>query len=274
MYAREILYAIELVFWLPALCVAIYVTNKHGWGKSLGWISLVILSIFRLIGATTGIVAIYEPSTGVIEASVIANGVGLISLVVALRGLISRVNMNMYEHKIMTPLRSKILHLPVIAAIVLSITGAIGITGSHPSEAKLHFQIAIGLLTGVYLVVIFITLWTAHYKRFVLDREQTLLRASLISIPFISIRLLYSWLSAFLPDSYPFSMMAEDDTAVIIRALMQVLEECVVTGMFLGAGLTVAAPPKKAPKSASSGHDEGAVEAAFDKIVEAVHYRH
>lgn len=273
MFAREILYAIELVFWLPALFVSIYVTRKHGWSKQLGWISLTILSIFRLIGATTGIVAIYKPSTGLIETSIITNSVGLISLIVALRGLISRVNMNMYEHKIITTKRSRLLHLPVIAAIVLSILGAVGMTGSQPSKAKMFVQIAIGLLTGVYLIVIFITFWSAHYKTFVLDREQALLRASLISIPFISVRLLYSWLAAFLPASYPFSMMSEDVVAVIIRALMQVLEECVVTGMFLGAGLTVAAPPKTEPKSLGIGHEESAVETAFDKIVEAVHHR-
>lgn len=96
MHSREILFIIELIFWPPTLGVALYVAYKQGFSRQLGWFSLCLLGVFRILGAATGIAAIMNPdNAGVIETSMICSSVGLISLVGALTGLIFRVLTNL-----------------------------------------------------------------------------------------------------------------------------------------------------------------------------------
>jgi len=44
--------------------VSIFVVYKHGAGKRLGWRFLVLISLFRVIGAICAIVSVHDPSSG------------------------------------------------------------------------------------------------------------------------------------------------------------------------------------------------------------------
>jgi hypothetical protein len=276
MYAREGLFIAELVLWVPLLFFSSFVTFKHGLSRQMGWFSLTLLSLFRIIGAITGIIAIHNPSEGVIEAAFICASVGLISLIGALSGIMLRVNMNMQAHSIITAQAAKIIHMPSLAALIMSIIAGTEIGNGRPSDleqAHEFFKISIGLITLTYLVIVAVTLHTARYKQDVLACEHIFVKVGLISIPIVAIRLVYAWLGAFLSASSVFDMAKESTGAVLVRAFMQVLEEVVVTVMFLWAGLKVentTAPSRTALRGNRRPH---LLESAFDAVAGRVHYR-
>ncbi|KAJ9659859.1 hypothetical protein H2198_002928 [Neophaeococcomyces mojaviensis] len=277
MYSREVLYIIELVYWVPASVVSCYVTFKHGFSRQMGWFNLTMLSLFRIIGAVTGLIAISHPSEGVIETSFICASVGLMALIGALSGIMLRVNMNMYENSIITPERAKSLHLPTVAAMILSIVAGSEIGNDRPSDvaqALLFFKISIALVTAVYIVVAFVTVYTARKRCFVLQSEQLLVKIAVVSIPFISVRLIYSWLASWLPMNSLFFMMNQGATATVVRAIMALCPEFIVASMFLWAGVMV--DEKSAPTRAAirAGLKDGAIEVATAKIVEIIAHKH
>ena len=100
MHSREILFIIELIYWIPALVVSLYVLHRQGLGRHLGWQALTVLALFRLIGAATGIASVSSPTEGLIECSITCASMCLITFVAALTGIVLRVNMSMIEHGI------------------------------------------------------------------------------------------------------------------------------------------------------------------------------
>lgn len=91
MQNREVLDIIDLIYYFPAFGLAIWICIKHGLGRQLGWIYLVILSLMRIIAGATGIANANNPSSGLTEASAIAYSVGLAPLILALMGMLKRV---------------------------------------------------------------------------------------------------------------------------------------------------------------------------------------
>jgi hypothetical protein len=273
MQSREVLYIIELIYWVPASIVSGYVMFKHGFSKQMGWYSLTLLSIFRIIGAITGILVIGHPSEGLYETTFICASVGLMALIGALSGIMLRVNMNMSEHKIITPQRVKIIHMPTLAATILSICAGTDIGNGRPrdvAQAILFFKIATGIITAVYLVVVLVTIHTVKYKRFALNSEQLFIKMAVCSIPLITVRLVFAWLSHWMPIGSLFWMMSGGITPTIIRAFMSVLEEFIVVSMFLYAGLVTENDSAPTRAAIRTGQKDALFEIATEKIVGVV----
>jgi hypothetical protein len=82
---------VEIIYYTPAFFLSIWVTWRHGFGRQLGWIFLTTLALIRIVGSATGIAATSDPSTGLIECSVILSSVGLTPLLLAMLGMLKRV---------------------------------------------------------------------------------------------------------------------------------------------------------------------------------------
>lgn len=260
MQAREILFIIEIIFWVPTLAVAIYVCARQGFHKQLGWLSLVILGLFRIIGASTGIASIYDPTTGLIETTVISESVGLISLVGALTGLTFRVQNNLPPtHSLLGPIPARIIHIATIAALILSIlAGSDFASTNSPSDIRQghrFVKIAVGLLSGVFVCVGGIALFTRakQLRHITAPGEPRLLLVTNLALPFIAVRLIYAWLGACLSNNSAFSLFSNTNGAVLARALMQIAMELAVAWIFLWAGCTV----PKSERSHRPQHDLG-----------------
>lgn len=81
----------ELVFYTPALFLAIIVTSRHGFGKQSGWVYLALLALIRVVGSILELVVMSKASVGLVVAATILSGIGLSPLLLAMLGLLQRV---------------------------------------------------------------------------------------------------------------------------------------------------------------------------------------
>lgn len=80
----------ELVVYFPALIIATIVCIRHGFGRSSGWVFTMFLCLVRLIGACCQLGTYQSQSTGLLEATVILESIGISPLLLATLGLLSR----------------------------------------------------------------------------------------------------------------------------------------------------------------------------------------
>jgi len=82
-----------LAFYVIGLPVAIFVCLRHGFGRQLGWLYLILLPVARIIGASLQIAAenVTPVSVGLFTGAAIMNSIGLVPLLLCLMGLLKRV---------------------------------------------------------------------------------------------------------------------------------------------------------------------------------------
>ena len=88
---REGISVLVLIAYLVAFFVGAWLSLNHGFRKSAGWIYLVILSIVRIIGSSTELATISNPTKDLYVTSAVCFSIGLGPLVLVSLGLLSRV---------------------------------------------------------------------------------------------------------------------------------------------------------------------------------------
>lgn len=82
----------EVVYYAPALPLALYVAYKHGFSRSSGWIFLTVFCIIRIVGAGAQLATIGNPSNDTpYTIALICTVLGLSPLLLSTLGLLSRV---------------------------------------------------------------------------------------------------------------------------------------------------------------------------------------
>jgi hypothetical protein len=249
--SRTILNIVELVYYGPALLLALWIINKHGMGRQSGWIYLAILAVVRIVGAATGIAANSNPSQGLIETSDIAYSVGLSPLFLAWLGVIKRVNEGMHVHSI-PPRLINLVHLPIIAGLILGIIGGMKLFDTNPASVNTgitYTKIAIILFILTLIALAAITAFTLMRIRHVMDGEKRLVFACLAVIPFLLVRIIYSIIVDFDRSSTIFSFLSTRTAAVVVQGVMSVAMEFIVVLIFLTAGFVTPAIPRSMVQS-------------------------
>ena len=89
---REDISIAEVVVYIPLALVALYVSFRHGFIKSLGWIYLVIFCTLRTAGGIFGILSAKHPTNrNDATWSAILGSIGLSPLLLCSLGLLARV---------------------------------------------------------------------------------------------------------------------------------------------------------------------------------------
>jgi hypothetical protein len=91
MHSRDVVSVVELLFFIPTAILAIITCCKHGFNRSSGWIYTLILCIVRIIGATCQFLSHSNHSSGLIQATIIIDSIGLSPLLLATLGMLSRL---------------------------------------------------------------------------------------------------------------------------------------------------------------------------------------
>lgn len=243
---REDLDIVQLVYYGTATPLIAIVLYRHGFGRQLGWFYLAILSLLRIIGSATGIASAQNPTQGLIEASLICSSVGLSPLLLALLGVLARLNEGM-KGKGVSKILERLIHVPIIVGLILAIVAGTKEFSSDASERNSGYtllKVAVLLFLAGVLAIALVAFETFRHRRFILDGEMRLLTVSILSLPFLLVRVVYSIICAFSQGSNTFSIISDTNRAVIVQALMSVLMEFVVVAMLVAAGLTVKYFPK------------------------------
>ena len=80
----------ELIIYFPAIVIAAIVCSRHGFGRSSGWIFVLILCLVRIIGACCQLATYHSETKGLLEAVIILDSIGISPLLLATLGLLSR----------------------------------------------------------------------------------------------------------------------------------------------------------------------------------------
>lgn len=254
--AFEILDIVELIFFVPALLASGYVVYKHGHGRRLGWRFLVMICLFRLIGAICSLISVHHPSSGLTIAYDVMNSFGLSAVIYTALGLLNRVDEGMTPYGLPRHI-FRLLSLPGLAGLILSIIGSTNIFNNDPSDVSTGFKeikAAMILFLVVFVADILITAKCFLGIRHIREGERRLLFATATAIPFMAVRMTYSLLCVFAQDPKWFSAWSLQWTAILVHGIMGVLMEAIVVVIFLFAGLTTTAATNKVIDEGQEGH--------------------
>jgi hypothetical protein len=89
---RHGIYILELIVYLPALFMALWMAWHHGFGRSSGWLFFIVFSLIRVIGSGTYLATIANPTdTNLYTTWAVCNSIALSPLTLSMIYLLSRV---------------------------------------------------------------------------------------------------------------------------------------------------------------------------------------
>jgi uncharacterized membrane protein (DUF485 family) len=135
-----------------------------------------------------------------------------------------------------------LLQLPAIVGLILGILGGMKFFNKNPdtqSEGHTFQKAAVILYLILLIVLIAINALTFVHSQHIIPRENRLAIATGLSIPFLCVRIIYSMIVVFNPNSSIFGIQSRSKTATIVQALMAILMEFIVVAIYLVAGFTV-----------------------------------
>jgi len=208
MQDEEIIGIIYIPIFLIYLVLAVYGGIRHGIRKG-AWIPSIIISLLRVVGGGLTIAVYTEtnPSTNLIYAAYALQSIG----VALLNGGFIRLLQLFYGDQLKQSLR---------LAQLLNLVGLImGIVGSTQQDF-LYLKIAAALYTASYLFGLIVL--AAGYR----SVDRLWYGIALVS-PFLSVRIAYSWYSAF---NFTFT------PNFVIHLVLGLIMEAIIVGLFITIG--------------------------------------
>ncbi|KAI0395358.1 hypothetical protein F5Y17DRAFT_204816 [Xylariaceae sp. FL0594] len=248
----------QVVLYVPALAVAIFLCVKHGFGRSAGWLYLVIFSLSRILGASLQLATIADPGNlSLYFGSLTLQNIGISPLTLTLLALVNRVlasieNRSGSSGTIVNP---RVLRLGQIVVLVGLILTSIGGSNSGTGYASTGVyavsaltQAGLGLTIAGFALVVLATavIVLGGHVSSVEDGEKRVVLAVALSAPFLLVRILYSAIGVYgygannNKSLSAFSPFAGD---VNVLLGMAVIEEIIVVFVIEAVGLTLKVRP-------------------------------
>ncbi|CAI7617298.1 unnamed protein product [Penicillium glandicola] len=269
---RHAVSILEIIVYSPTLFLSIWITFRHGFSQSTGWLYFIIFCLARIVGSACHLATIQNPDNiGLYITWAVCTSLGLSPLLLACIGLLSWAN-DPTMRKTAEPFNPVIFRLagiPTITAAILSIIGTTassnisnGLVKQQTKLGLVFYLIAWIIVGGLFLIIL------QRTKR-IENGENRLLLAVGISLPLIFVRLMYSYIYAFGHKS-EFNMITGD---VTIQLVMSVLAEMVAVLVCLGIGLTLQVRPaaKYTQQRNSSNQHDDELELANDHLQGETH---
>ncbi|KAF2724208.1 hypothetical protein K431DRAFT_282056 [Polychaeton citri CBS 116435] len=243
-----------LVFYCPALVLSSFIIFKHGLKRQLGWFYLVLLSLLRVIGSSTSIYMAVnnDYSSGLVETSIITSAVGTAPLISALLGFQNRVHDGMEPHGV-SPSAFRMIQLLVLPGIILSIVGGTKLDDTDASDVHTGLDCLKAssiIFLVLYLVLAVICCYAIMRVRWVRDEEKPLMRACVLSLPFLLVRIVHTVCAGF---SQPGDFFYFGNANVWAEAFMMFAMEAICVSLYAFAGLKT---PKMEEKQLLEGDYE------------------
>ncbi len=232
----------EIVVYIPCLAVAVFLCIRHGFGRSSGWMFLIIFCLARIIGPCMQLATISSPdNTDLYIGSSILQNVGLSPLQLAAIGLLSRLleNINKSTQTFFSTRMLKAIELVVIVAFILAIVGGVNAGDTFSSTGKYQpgslSKAGTIIFIVSYLAIVAATAMISFSVSHAEKGEKRILTAVAISLPFLLVRLVYSIFSTF-SHNPKFNVLIGSPTILLCVAL---IEELIVVLTYEITGLTL-----------------------------------
>lgn len=232
----------QLVVFVFFFFAGIYLCLKHGWGRSAGFLYVVIFSLARIIGDAMLLATLSAPTnTSLFVGWAVLNGIGLTILILVSLGLLTRLfdSLGRTGHPV-KPIFQRIIQLLMLVSLVLQIVGGTEanytITGSgykinYPAISKA----AMGITIFVTVLVILEAFFLFNNQAYIAAGEHRLLWGVIVAFPFIIVRLAYSCLIIF----------ADRTAGVWLNLGMSVIMEMLAVLIYIAVGVMTDKVAKK-----------------------------
>ncbi|KAI0901859.1 hypothetical protein F4806DRAFT_444785 [Annulohypoxylon nitens] len=228
----------QIIIYTPALFIAVWLSFKHGFGRSAGWLYLIIFSLARIVGAAMQLATIADPTNlSLWTGAATLQNVGVSPLIMLQLGLLGRA-LGSIRKSTTSLVTEKRLRLVQVLALVGLILGIVGGTQSYTStgyQVSDLSQAGTGVTIASFVLLVLSTAAVAMQLSYIEDGEKRLVLAVGLSLPFILVRLAYSGESVFgnNPDFNPLT------ANVNIYLGMAVIMEMFVIAIVEAIGLTL-----------------------------------
>ncbi|KAI0449522.1 hypothetical protein F5B21DRAFT_45713 [Xylaria acuta] len=244
---HNIISIVQILFFVPSLAIATLLCVRHGFGRNAGWLLLVVFSLARLIGAALQLATITQPQNGSLLIGVVTlQGVGLSNFIVMLLAMLNRA-LESIEKARSTVISPRILRLVQLLVLVSLILGAVGGPSSGTSYAKTGVyqvstlsQAGAALTIAGFVLLVFATAVIGLNASHAEPGEKRIVLAVALSLPFLFVRVLYSAIGTFQPNS-PFSLLRG---SIYVFLGTAVIEEIIIVLIIESMGLTLQVRPK------------------------------
>ena len=256
----------EIAVYSPALVIAAYLAIRHGFGRSSGWLYLIIFALARIIGAAMQLATLASPSNiSLYTGYAILQNIGLSPLMLATLGLLSRLlsNINRTHHTLINTQFLKFIQLIVTVALILGIVGGINASSDFSKTGKYVpgtlSKAGTALFILAYVIIAASTILISFSASHASHGERRILFAVAAALPFLLVRLVYSAMST-IANNKDFNLISGSVTIVLCVAL---IEEFIIVILFEGVGLTLSKIPKDdIPEGAAIVRDANGVDYA------------
>jgi uncharacterized membrane protein (DUF485 family) len=257
---RGILDVVNLAFYAPVLPISLFIVVRQGFSRKAGWIYLVVLSILRIIGALTGLIAINNPTQSLIECSTITYGIGVTPLLLAFLGILQRVNDAMSMPKLSTRM-FHVMNIPIMIGLVFSILGGLDEFNANVDTQNTgirYLKIATTIYAVMLLILSGIAVLLVMSSVSVKASDKKLLFIAIVSLPFFGVRVSYSVLTSFDRNSVYFKSNSNSTQAVVAQAIMSVAMEFIIMTLYIVGGFSIikTASQVQLQKTMSAGSDQ------------------
>jgi hypothetical protein len=263
--SRNILSIIQCAFYAPTTVLSLFLCIRHccrGEKAQIAWVFFYMYCHVRVAEAALGLATITYPSAAIYGTSILFSLIGVPILLLTTYGLLRRVYMNLAK-SYPTGIKAwyfALLQLPFQGAIPLTARGASNSTVDLSDNGVFTPQILtkLGVMLCVVGFVVMVVLNLAIFRRQELagPSEQKLLYAVTLTLPFLTVRLIYTILTTFMNDG----LFQGADGNVLVIGLMVLLPEILVSVVYMVAGFALPRMEKdkrKGKKKCSRGKKRG-----------------
>lgn len=232
----------ELVVYIPALFVAIWLAVKHGFRRNSGWLYLILFSLARIIGPCMQLATISNPtSISLYTGSAILNTIGVSPIELASLGLLSRLLDSIHKsyNTFLHPRMLQLVQIIIIVGLILGIVGGIDAGNKFQDTGVYHPEtlnkVGTSLLIVSYGLIVIFTILISFFVKHAEAGEKRLFLAVALALPFLGVRLVYSGLSTFSTNP-KYNILTGVVTIFLCVAL---IEEFIIVVIFEVVGLTL-----------------------------------
>lgn len=260
-----------LVVYLPCLAIAALLTWRHGFGRSSGWLYLIIFALIRIIGACFELATINDPGnlSLYIGYSILQN-VGLSPLELTGLGLLSRVisSINRNTNIFLQPRHMKAIQMVVTVGLILGIVGGVSSSNDYVKNGEKIIpgtlsKAGLALFIASFVLIVLTTIILSFSVSHAEPGEKRLLLAVGLSLPFILVRLVYSSMSVF--GSNPDFNTVTGNVTILL--CMGVLMELAAILIYEAVGITLQKAVNVVPATGDGYEMENGVRTTKDPSV-------